>query len=272
MKKICLFLLSLMVLSANTVFAGTTVTIKGSTTVLPIAQAVAEAYMKGQPETNISISGGGSGDGIKALLDKATDIAMSSRDLKKEEISLAEQNGVKPAVKTVAIDAIVPIVHPKNKVNNLTIDQLAMIYTGKITNWKELGGDDLQIVLVSRDSSSGTFESWGHLVLKGEKVTPKAQLQASNGAVVQVVSKNRYAIGYIGIGYLDKSVKALQVNGVVATAKTALSNEYPIARGLYMITNGEPTGETANFMNYLLGKNGQAIVEKTGFVPLHATQ
>jgi len=235
MKKTGLLLLSLMVLSSSVAFASNTVSIKGSTTVLPIAQAVAEAYMKVNPETNISISGGGSGDGIKALLDKSTDIAMSSRDLKKEELSLAEQNGVKPAVKTVAIDAIVPIVHPKSKVSNLTIDQLAMIYTGKITNWKEVGGDDLQIVLVSRDSSSGTFESWGQLVLKGEKVTPKAQLQASNGAVVQVVSKNRYAIGYVGIGYLDKSVKPLQVNGVVATSQTALSKEYPVARGLYMI-------------------------------------
>jgi len=268
MKKISLFLLSLMVLSTGVASAGTTVTIKGSTTVLPIAQAVAEAYMKIQPETNISISAGGSGDGIKALLDKSTNIAMSSRDLKKEELSLASQNGVNPLVKTVAIDAIVPVVHPKNKVSNITIDQLAMIYTGKITNWKELGGDDLQIVMVSRDSSSGTFESWGQLVLKGEKVTPKAQLQASNGAVVQVVSKNKYAIGYIGIGYLDKSIKALQVNGIVATPKTALSKEYPIARGLYMITNGEPAGETANFMNYLLSRDGQVIVEKTGFVPL----
>jgi len=268
MKKIGLFLLSLMVLSSSVAFASTTVTIKGSTTVLPITQAVAEAYMKVQPATNISISAGGSGDGIKALLDKSTDIAMSSRDLKKEELSLAEKNGVKPLVKTVAIDAIVPVVHPRNKVSNLTIDQLALIYTGKITNWKELGGDDLQIVLVSRDTSSGTFESWRDIVLKGEKVTPKAQLQASNGAIVQVVSKNRYAIGYIGIGYLDKSIKALQVNGIVATPQTAISKEYPIARGLYMITNGEPTGETANFINYLLSRDGQVIVEKTGFVPL----
>lgn len=268
MKKTGFLLLSLLVLSSGAALADTTVTVKGSTTVLPIAQAVAEAYMKVHPQTNISISGGGSGDGVKALLDKSTHIAMSSRELKKEELSLAEQNGIKPAVKTVAIDAIVPIVHPKNKVKNLTIDQLAMIYSGRITNWKELGGDDLQIVPVSRDSSSGTFESWRELVLKGEKVTPKAQLQASNGAIVQVVSKNKYAIGYVGIGYLDKTVKALQVNGVTANSKTAISKEYPIARDLYMITNGEPAGETAAFINYLLGKDGQTIVEKTGFVPL----
>ncbi len=114
----------------------------------------------------------------------------------------------------VAIDAIVPIVNPKNPVKNLTIDQLSQIYQGKITNWKEVGGDNLEIVVISRDSSSGTFEAWGELVLNKAKVTPRAQLQASNGAIVQAVSKNKYALGYIGLGYLDKSVKALTVNGV----------------------------------------------------------
>ncbi|MCG6537368.1 MAG: phosphate ABC transporter substrate-binding protein, partial [Syntrophales bacterium LBB04] len=174
----------------NLAVAAQNVVIKGSTTVLPVAQAALEAYMKAHPGVNISLSGGGSGDGIKALIDKSADIANSSREIKDKESTLAKEKGVNPLAHTIAIDALTPVVHPKNKVNGLTIDQLSQIYQGKITNWKEVGGDDLQIIVVSRDSSSGTFESWGHLVLNNAKVTPKAQLQASSGAVVQAVSKN----------------------------------------------------------------------------------
>lgn len=259
---------ALLLFGSITALAGKSVIIKGSTTVLPIAQAAVEAYMKMNPDVNISLSGGGSGDGIKALIDKSTDIANSSRDLKKEEIELAKTNGVDPIAHKVAIDAIVPIVHPTNPVKDLTIEQLSLIYQGKITNWKEVGGKDLAIVVVSRDTSSGTYESWEKKVLNGAKVTPKAQLQASNGAVVQAVSKNKYAIGYIGLGYLNKSLKALKVNRIHASAKTALSGEYPVARPLFMITNGEPSGEVAKFIKFLLGPKGQAIVKKEGFVPL----
>jgi len=198
-KSLFVVFSSLMLLT-GTAMAADSVVIKGSTTVLPIAQAALEGYMKAHPGVNISLSGGGSGEGIKALMDKSTDIATSSREIKDNEITQAKAKGVNPMAHIVAIDAIVPIVNPKNKVQNLTIDQLSQIYQGKITNWKEVGGEDLQIVVVSRDSSSGTFESWAHLVLNNAKVTPKAQLQASSGAIVQAISKNRYAIGYIGIG------------------------------------------------------------------------
>jgi phosphate transport system substrate-binding protein len=244
------------------------IVIKGSTTVLPIAQATLEAYMKANPGTKISLSGGGSGEGIKALIDKSTDIATSSREIKGSEIELAKSKGINPTATVVAIDAIVPIVNPKNRVRDLTIDQLSQIYQGKIANWKEVGGDDLQIVVISRDSSSGTFESWAELVLNKAKVTPRAQMQASNGAIVQAVSKNRYALGYIGLGYLDKTTKALTVSGVAASAKTAISKEYPIARPLYIYTNGEPKGETAKFITFVLSPAGQKIVAKEGFVPL----
>jgi len=244
------------------------IVIKGSTTVLPIAQATLEAYMKANPGAKISLSGGGSGEGIKALIDGSTDIANSSREIKKTEEELAKSKGVNPNQIVVAIDAIVPIVHTKNPVKNLSLDQLSGIYQGKITNWKEVGGDDLEIVVISRDSSSGTFEAWGELVLKGAKVSPRAQLQASNGAVDQAVSKNKYAIGYVGLGYLNKSVKALTVNGVQASEKTALSKEYPVSRFLYMYTNGEPKGETAKFIQFVLSPAGQALVQKEGFVPL----
>ena len=244
------------------------IVIKGSTTVLPIAQATLESYMKANPGVNISLSGGGSGEGIKALIDKSTDIANSSREIKKEEIELAKSKGVNPVETIVAIDAIVPIVNPKNKIKNLTVDQLSQSYQGKITNWKEVGGEDLQIVVVSRDSSSGTFEAWGEMVLSKAKVTPRAQMQASNGAIVQTVSKNKYAIGYIGLGYINKVIKPLTVNGVQATAKTAIAKEYPVARHLYMYTNGQPIGETAKFIKFVLSPAGQKLVAKAGCVPL----
>jgi phosphate transport system substrate-binding protein len=257
-----------LILFASQAGAAENVVIKGSTTVLPIAQGALEAYMKAHPGVNISLSGGGSGDGIKALIDKSTDIANSSREIKDKEITLAKEKGVNPVAHAIAIDALTPIVHPKNKVNGLTIDQLSQVYQGKITNWKEVGGDNLQIIVVSRDSSSGTFESWGHLVLNNAKVTPKAQLQASSGAVVQAVSKNRYAIGYVGIGYIDKAVKGLTVNGIPASAKTALSKEYPIARPLYMYTNGQPEGVVADFIKFVLSPAGQKLVVQEGFIPI----
>jgi phosphate transport system substrate-binding protein len=247
-----------------------TVVIKGSTTVLPIVQAALEAYMKANPGAKISLSGGGSGEGIKALIDGSTDIANSSREIKSAEVELAKSKGVEPKEIAVAIDAIVPIVNPKNRVKDLTIDQLSQIYQGKITNWKEVGGEDLQIVVISRDSSSGTFEAWAEMVLNKAKVTPKAQLQASNGAIVQAISKNKYAIGYIGFGYINKTVKPLTVNGVAASAKTALSKEFPVSRHLYMYTNGEPKGETAKFIKFVLSAEGQKLVAKEGFVPLPA--
>jgi phosphate transport system substrate-binding protein len=266
-KKVVFGVTILFVLTGAS-YAAQSIVIKGSTTVLPIAQAALEAYMKKNPGVQISLSGGGSGEGIKALLDKTTDIADSSREIKKEEIELAETRGVKPVAHVVAYDAIIPVVHPKNKVSNLSIDQLSQIYQGKITNWKEVGGADLKIVVISRDSSSGTFESWDHFVMKKAKVTPKAQMLASNGALVTAVAKNRYAIAYLGMGYVNKSVKAVQVNGVTASVKTALSKEYPFSRELYMYTNGEPTGDVAKFIAFVKSDEGQKIVAKEGFVPL----
>ncbi|MCE5265561.1 MAG: phosphate ABC transporter substrate-binding protein [Deltaproteobacteria bacterium] len=265
--KQMILMVSCFLIAAGSAFAENIV-IKGSTTVLPIAQTTLEAYMKANPGATISLSGGGSGEGIKALIDGSVDIATSSREIKKTEVELAKSKGIRPVETAVAIDAIVPIVNPRNGVANLTVDQLSQIYQGKITNWKEVGGENLQIVVISRDSSSGTFEAWGELVLRGAKVAPRAQLQASNGAIVQVVSKNRYALGYIGLGYVDKSVKALTVNRIQPSEKTALSREYPVSRFLYMMTNGEPKGEAAKFLRFVLSPAGQALVKKEGFVPV----
>ncbi|HPD57274.1 MAG TPA: PstS family phosphate ABC transporter substrate-binding protein [Smithellaceae bacterium] len=265
-KSVCAAAAFLMMASVS--FAADSIVIKGSTTVLPIMQAAVEAYMKANPGVQISVSGGGSGEGIKAIIDKTTDIAMSSREIKKEEIELAKTRGGNPVEHVIAHDALIPIVHPRNKVSNLTIDQLSQIYQGNITNWKEVGGEDLKIVAISRDSSSGTFESWDHFVMKKTKVTPRAQMLASSGAVTTAVAKNRYAIAYVGIGYLNKNVKALSVNGVKGTAETALSKEYPLSRELYVYTNGEPVGEIAKFIAFLKSKEGQKIVGKVGYVPM----
>ena len=248
--------------------AAQSIVIKGSTTVLPVAQAALEAYMKKNPGVQISLSGGGSGEGVKALLDKTADIANSSREIKKEEITLAQTRGVKPVAHVVAYDAIIPIVHPKNKVTDLSVDQLSQIYQGKITNWKEVGGEDLKIVVISRDSSSGTFETWDHFVMKKTRVTPRAQMLASNGALLTAVAKNRYAIAYLGMGYVNKTVKGVKVNGKTATIETALSKEYPLSRELYMYTNGEPAGEVAKFIAFVKSIDGQKIVVREGFVPL----
>lgn len=261
LTALCLFV------GAGTAHAQSIV-IKGSTTVLPIAQSTLEAFMKANPGVNISLSGGGSGEGVKAMIDKTTDIANSSREIKDKEVALAKSKGVNPVAHIVAIDAIVPIVNPRNKVKNLSIDQLSQIYQGKITNWKEVGGEDLQIVVISRDSSSGTFEAWAEMVLNKAKVTPRAQMQASNGAIVQAVSKNRYAVGYIGMGYINKSVKALTVNGVEATIENAFSKTYPVARPLYMYTNGRPSGQTAKYLDFVLSPAGQALVAKDGYIPV----
>ncbi len=252
----------------STALAGDSIVIKGSTTVLPVAQVASEAYMKAHPGVNISLSGGGSGNGIKALIDGSTDIANASRFIKDKEVKLAQEKERYPVPHRVAIDAIVPIVHPNNPVTDLSIEQLSLIYQGKITNWKEVGGNDLKIVVVSRDTSSGTYEVWEEKILHKAKVTPRAQLQASNGAVVQTVSKNRYAVGYIGLGYLDKSVRATKVNDIEATSATALSGAYPVARPLFMFTNGWPTGVVADFITFVVSKDGQELVKKEGFVPL----
>jgi len=257
-----------MMLSLGTVFAGNVV-IKGSTTVLPIAQAAAEEFMKLNPGVNISVSGGGSGNGIKAIIDGSCDIADSSRFIKDKEIKLAQENGVLPVPHRVALDCVVPVVHPNNPMTNITLDQLKAIYTGEITNWKDLGGPDRKIVVVSRDTSSGTYEVWHEKALKKERVLPQALLQASNGAVAQLVSSNENSIGYVGIGYLNENLKDLTVDGVKANPETALDGSFPISRALFMFTNGWPTDDTLSFINYVVSPVGQAIAQREGFVPIY---
>lgn len=260
---------AIFLLTGSIAWAGNLV-IKGSTTVLPIAQKCSEAYMKENPDVKISISGGGSGNGIKALIDGSTDIADSSRFIKGKEVKLAVEKGRYPVPFAVAYDCIVPVVHPTNNMVNITVMQLKDIYMGKIKNWKEIGGPDRPIVVVSRDTSSGTYEVWAKKVMKKKRVFPGALLQASNGAVAQAVAKNKNAIGYIGIGYINDSVSPLTVNGIKGTNETTLNGTFPISRPLYMFTNNWPTGEAANFLNFVMHpEKGQKYVAESGYVPLY---
>ena len=273
MKVRCMTLLAIILavfLAANGAWAGNIV-IKGSTTVLPIAQKTAEAYMKQNPDIKITISGGGSGNGIKALIDGSTDIADSSRFIKDKEVALAIKNGQYPVPFAVAYDCIVPVVHPSNNMANISMAQLKDIYMGKIKNWKDIGGPDRPIVVISRDTSSGTYEVWHKKVLKKKRVFPGALLQASNGAVAQAVSKNKNAIGYIGIGYMEDSVKPLTVNGVKGSIETTLDGTFPISRPLFMFTAGWPKGDTLNFINFVMHpEKGQKLVGSAGYVPLYS--
>ena len=251
-------------------FAGQQLTIKGSTTVLPVTQKVAEAFMEKYPDINVSISGGGSGNGIKAIVDGTTDIAQSSRWIKQEEVKLAVDNGYYPVPFGIALDAIIPVVHPDNPVDDLSLDQLKAIYEGKIKNWKDVGGEDRNVVVISRDSSSGTFVVWNDVVLRGGRVTPRGQLLPSNGAIVQAVAGNRNAIGYIGIGYFNDSLKSVRVDGVQPTHETAGSGAYPVSRTLWYFTDGWPGGKTLQFINFMLHpEKGQKLVKETGYVPLY---
>ena len=252
---------------AGTAFAGDMV-INGSTTVLPIAQAAAEKFMAANGGVKITVSGGGSGNGIKALIDGTTDIADSSRFIKNEEVAAAVANKIYPVPFAVAVDALIPVVHPSNPVNLLTTEQLRKIYKGEIKNWKEVGGEDKQIAVVGRDTSSGTYETFEEKIMKKERVTERALIVASNGAMAQTVAKNKLSIGYIGIGYLNDTLKPVAVDGVGGTAKTALDGSYPVARYLYMFTKGWPTGDVLNFINFVLSDQGQKIVAESGFVPL----
>jgi phosphate transport system substrate-binding protein len=276
MKKRCtiirMFIMGLFVLGASGVvpnaWSDQKISITGSTTVLPLAQKAAEVYMKRNPGAKISVAGTGSGDGIKAIMDGTADIGNSSRDMKDKEKEAAKAKGVTPVGHVVAYDCIVPVVNPANKVAELSMEQLKGMYAGKIKKWKEVGGDDKPVVVISRDSSSGTFEVWNEKVLAGERVRPDAQLQASNGAVAQAVAGNKYAIGYVGIGYLNPKLKALKVGGKEASAASARDKSYPISRELFMFTAGEPKAAAKAFLDFVKGGEGQKIVQAEGFVPI----
>ena len=245
------------------------IVVDGSTTVGPIAKAFAEYYMGKHQNVNITVSESGSGNGAKSLINAACDVATMSRPMKNSEKKAAQEAGVLAIEQVVALDGLAVIVHPSNSRGNLTIEQIRDIYTGAITNWKELGGPDQKIVVISRDTNSGTYESFNTLVLKDAKLKGGAEYVGSGGAIRQRVLSTEAAIGYVGLAFTE-GVKTLQVNGIKPTAETVIAKTYPIARPLYMYTNGRPKEGTAlyDFVNLCKTDEGKRIIEDTGYVPV----
>jgi len=248
--------------------AGKTLKIDGSTTVLPIAQRAAEVFMGKNPDVRIFVTGSGSGVGIRGLIDGISQIATSSREAREREIASGREKGVILTAHKIAYDGVVPIINPRMGIESLTAEQLRDIYNGKITNWKELGGPDRPIVAVSRDTASGTYEIWAERILKGDKVRADALIVASSGHKVRTVAENRFAIGYIGIGYLDRAIKPLKIGGKSISAESVRDGSWPISRPLFMYTNGKPTGVAAEFMDFMLSKEGQKTVDDVKFVSI----
>ena len=258
--------------SEQTSSGAQSITLKGSDTVLPLAQAEAEEFMLANSEKSVSVTGGGSGVGITALIDGEVDIATASREMKPDEIDAAKAKGINPVEHTIAYDGISVIVNPQNSVYNLTFSQLRGIYNGTISNWKEVGGQDRPIVVISRDSSSGTYEYFKEAVLQGDEYRADALTQPATGGIVGEVAQNPNAIGYIGVAYLDNTVKALNLdagNGSIApTSENIISGAYPLSRPLYFYTNGEPSGLTKEFIDFVLSETGQTIVSDVGYFPV----
>ncbi|MFA5336752.1 MAG: phosphate ABC transporter substrate-binding protein [Candidatus Omnitrophota bacterium] len=247
---------------------GKNLTIKGSTTVLPIAQACAEQFMDENQAISISVQGGGSSVGIASLIDKTTDIADASRAMKDTELEKAGSNGVDPKAHVVAMDGIAVVLHPSNNISALSKKQIKQIFTGVISDWSQLSGAEGKIVVISRDTSSGTFEAFNELVLNKEKVRPDALMEASNQAVASIVAKTPGAIGYVGLGFISSDVKAVTVDGIAVSKETVLLGKYPVSRPLFMYTNGTPQGAIKEFIDFVLSEKGQKIADEQGYVGL----
>jgi len=257
---------------------------KGSDTMVNLALAWAEAYTGQHPEVLISVTGGGSGTGIAALINGTVDIANASRAMKPEEVERARANGIKPVEHIVADDAIAVVVNPTNPISALTIDQLSDIFTGKITRWREVGGEDRPIVLLSRESNSGTHIYFlENVIRKGEKdnagdaaryFSPDTLLMPSSEGISVEVRQNPNAIGYDGLGYVTPDQKTIRVARragepyILPSIETVTEGSYPIARSLYMYTSGQPTGIIREYLDWITSAEGQEIVEELGFVPL----
>jgi phosphate transport system substrate-binding protein len=242
------------------------ITIDGSTTVGPIAKSFAAYFMK-KYQVSVTVSESGSGNGAKSLINGSCDIADMSRSMKSQEIAAAKSKGITPVASVVALDGLAMIVHPSNPVLNLTDAQIADIFSGRIKNWKQVGGPNFPIVVIQRESNSGTQETFKELVMKKGAVVSSAETQASNGAVKSRVSQTRGAIGFVGLGYLDSTVKKVSVNGVLPASATVKNGSYKLARELYMYTNGRPAGMIARFVDLPKTTDGRRIIQELGFVP-----
>ncbi len=251
------------------------ITIKGSDTMVHLASSWAETFMKQNPDMEVSVTGGGSGTGIVALLNGTTDICAASRKIKNNELQLALQKNIHPHEIAVAKDGIAVVVHPDNPVKELTLQQLSKIFTDQSLRWSDVGGSDEEILVLSRESSSGTYVFFQEMVLKKQDYMQDAKLMPATSAIIQSVSTDKLAIGYVGLGYAlaarDK-VKIVAVKAddnstaVMPSDQTVKTGQYPIARPLFLYLNGEPQGAVKKFMDFCLSAAGQAVVTDTGYV------
>jgi phosphate transport system substrate-binding protein len=239
------------------------ISIVGSTTIFQVAQIEANAYMDKHANTEIWISGGGSGAGVAAVSSGIADIGMISRNLK-----VSEKEGHSFKEHIIGRDGIAIVGHPSNSISALTLTQIKDIYQGKITNWKEIGGADAKIVLIGRDSTSGTREFFTEFVLNKENTAKTMQELNSNGAIQQSVAKTPGAIGYVSLEYVDSTIKAFAIDGVIPSITTVTNGTYKINRALLMITDGEPTGLAKSYIDFILSADGQKILSDNGFVPI----
>jgi len=250
--------------------------IKGSDTMVNLVQAWAERYMEENPEKFISVTGGGSGVGIASLLSRTCSIAASSRKMKEKEIEIAKSKGIEPKEFIVGFDGIAVIVNPQNPVDKLTIKQLKDIFTGKINNWKDLGGENRKIVILSREVNSGTYIYFKENVLGNEDFSPSALLLPSSQAIADEVAQNSQAIGYYGMGYVSKDQKIISVSldgkeYFPPTSENVMKGIYPISRPLFFYTDGQPNAEIKEFLDFIFSGEGQEIVLEQDFVPLKNT-
>ncbi|HSV43666.1 MAG TPA: phosphate ABC transporter substrate-binding protein [Candidatus Bathyarchaeia archaeon] len=272
-----------MILITSTAVAGSrknSIQIKGSDTMVNLGQAWAEKYMEEKPGAFVAVTGGGSGTGFSSLISGTCDVAMSSRNIKEKEIGLAQKKGINPNEIEVALDGLAVVVNPINPIDKLTLDQLAAIFTGKIVNWKELGGRDEKIVLLSREVNSGTHVYFKEHVLRKndpnsqEEFAPSALMLSSSQAIADEVTGNSAAIGYYGMGYISPSQKPVAIAKtdkdayVAPTIENVLDGKYPISRPLFVYTNGTPSGLVGEFIDFALSSEGQEIVRTTDFVPV----
>jgi len=272
MKKL-IFAILVALVAASMITAGSSVTIKGSDTLVRLGQRWAEEFMKQNPGSVIQVSGGGSGTGIAALLNGTTDICEASRDMKEKEYKQAEKLGIKPYRISVALDGIAIFLNENNKVTNLTFAQLKGIYTGAITNWKEVGGEDTKIILYGRENNSGTYAFFKEHVLNEEDYSDYTQTLPGTAAVVNAVSKDKNGIGYGGIAWATgvkfASVALNDTTAFVLPSVEAVSNgSYPVSRELYWFFNSKPEGELKEIANWALSEAGQKISSEIDYVPL----
>ncbi len=258
---------------------------KGSDTIVNLALAWAEKYQTLQPEISLSVTGGGSGTGITALINGSVDIANASRQIKTEELNDAKKAGLDPQEFVIARDAIAVIVNPENPVDRLTLEQLSAIYRGDITNWSEVGGEDRPIVRLSRETNSGTHVFFLETVIRLGSSTDKTIFSAdtlllpSSEGIIAEVSENPNAIGYDGLGYITPTVKMLALSSVeqpdffvLPSAETVADGSYMISRNLYMYTPNQPNGNVKAYLDWILSDEAQKIVKELGFVPVAAEE